>query len=71
MGKLLERVESTFTKYFTNGNHRNAMQVLRPLRKREKHRVTFLIGELYDASLLGCESRQCIESCIFYLDVYR
>ncbi|GLJ51931.1 hypothetical protein SUGI_1103450 [Cryptomeria japonica] len=44
VGKLLGRVESTFTKYFTNGNHRNAMQVLRPLRKREKHRVTFLIG---------------------------
>ncbi|KAF5754898.1 putative SPX domain-containing protein [Helianthus annuus] len=41
---LLDRVESTFSKYFANSNRREGMKVLRPKRKREKHRVTFFSG---------------------------
>ncbi|KAI3714292.1 hypothetical protein L1987_72889 [Smallanthus sonchifolius] len=41
---LLDRVESTFIKYFANSNHREGMKLLRPKRKREKHRVTFFSG---------------------------
>ncbi|KAK9052168.1 hypothetical protein SSX86_028796 [Deinandra increscens subsp. villosa] len=41
---LLDRVEGTFIKYFSNSNHREGMKLLRPKRKREKHRVTFFSG---------------------------
>ncbi|KAL8196464.1 hypothetical protein R6Q57_024759 [Mikania cordata] len=41
---LLDRVESTFIKYFAKSNHREGMKLLRPKRKREKHRVAFFSG---------------------------
>ncbi|XP_076890368.1 LOW QUALITY PROTEIN: phosphate transporter PHO1 homolog 10-like [Bidens hawaiensis] len=41
---LLDRVEDTFVKYFANSNHREGMKILRPKRKREKHRVAFFSG---------------------------
>ncbi|KAK1437725.1 hypothetical protein QVD17_03521 [Tagetes erecta] len=46
---LLDRVEGTFIKYFADSNHRKGMKLLRPKRKREKHRVTFFSG-----FFLGC-----------------
>ncbi|KAL6186139.1 hypothetical protein ACLB2K_042260 [Fragaria x ananassa] len=42
--KLIERVESTFIKHFSNSNRRKGMAVLRPKRKTERHRITFLMG---------------------------
>ncbi|XP_023731280.1 phosphate transporter PHO1 homolog 10 isoform X1 [Lactuca sativa] len=41
---LLDRVEGTFIKYFANSNRREGMKLLRPKRKKEKHRVTFFSG---------------------------
>lgn len=40
----MERVERVFVKHFANGNRRKGMKVLRPTVKRERHRVTFLLG---------------------------
>ncbi|EXC20014.1 Phosphate transporter PHO1-10-like protein [Morus notabilis] len=42
--ELLERVETTFIKNFSNSNHTEGMKSLRPKRRREKHRVTFVSG---------------------------
>ncbi|XP_034198545.1 phosphate transporter PHO1 homolog 3-like isoform X2 [Prunus dulcis] len=39
--KLMERVETTFIKYFSNSNRRKGMVVLRPKSKIERHRITF------------------------------
>ncbi|CAI9275886.1 unnamed protein product [Lactuca saligna] len=41
---LLDRVEGSFIKYFANSNRREGMKLLRPKRKKEKHRVTFFSG---------------------------
>lgn len=42
--KLMERVEATFIKHFSNGNHRKGMNTLRPKPKKERHRITFSMG---------------------------
>ncbi|KAL9352089.1 hypothetical protein Peur_054769 [Populus x canadensis] len=42
--KLMERVEATFIKHFSNSNRRNGMRVLRPKAKKERHRITFYMG---------------------------
>ncbi|MBA0837731.1 hypothetical protein Goarm_009867, partial [Gossypium armourianum] len=39
--KLLERVEATFIKHFSNANRTKGMNILRPKAKRDRHRVTF------------------------------
>ena len=44
--KLMERVEVTFIKHFSNANRTKGMNVLRPKAKRERHRITFSTGEL-------------------------
>ncbi|KAL5722924.1 hypothetical protein ACHQM5_006382 [Ranunculus cassubicifolius] len=44
VNKLIERVEATFIKHFANGNRSNGINILRPKPKRERHRVTFLLG---------------------------
>ncbi|KAL1101913.1 hypothetical protein V6Z11_D05G328900 [Gossypium hirsutum] len=44
--KLLERVEATFIKHFSNANRTKGMNILRPKAKRERHRVTFSTGFL-------------------------
>ncbi|KAM7487458.1 hypothetical protein LguiB_024942 [Lonicera macranthoides] len=41
---LLDGVEVTFIKYFSNCNRRAGMKLLRPKLKREKHRITFFSG---------------------------
>jgi hypothetical protein len=43
--KLMERVEATFIKHFSNSNRTKAMNILRPKAKRDKHRITFSTGE--------------------------
>ncbi|KAI7737772.1 hypothetical protein M8C21_013267, partial [Ambrosia artemisiifolia] len=62
---LLDRVESTFTKYFANSNHREGMKVLRPKRKREKHRV-FLAIFLCPFNILYKSSRLFLIRCLFH-----
>ncbi|XP_076925206.1 phosphate transporter PHO1 homolog 9-like [Bidens hawaiensis] len=42
--KLIERVESAFITHFANANRRQGMSDLRPKAKRDKHRITFLVG---------------------------
>ncbi|KAF8390163.1 hypothetical protein HHK36_024685 [Tetracentron sinense] len=42
--KLMERVEATFIKHFSNSNRSKGMNILRPKAKRERHRTTFLSG---------------------------
>lgn len=42
--RIMERVEATFVKHFSNGNRRIGMGSLRPKVKKEKHRITYLLG---------------------------
>ncbi|RZC73742.1 hypothetical protein C5167_049227 [Papaver somniferum] len=42
--RLMERVEATFIKHFTNANHSKGISILRPAAKRERHRTTFSLG---------------------------
>lgn len=42
--KLMERVETTFIKYFSNSNRRKGMVVLKPKTKIERHSITFAMG---------------------------
>ncbi|KAK9935103.1 hypothetical protein M0R45_022217 [Rubus argutus] len=42
--KLMDRVETTFIKHFSNSNRRKGMAVLRPKPKIERHRITFFLG---------------------------
>ncbi|XP_050203477.1 phosphate transporter PHO1 homolog 3-like isoform X2 [Mercurialis annua] len=42
--KVMERVEATFIKHFSNSNRSKGMSVLRPKAKRERHRTTFSMG---------------------------
>ncbi|XP_011017746.1 PREDICTED: phosphate transporter PHO1 homolog 3-like isoform X1 [Populus euphratica] len=42
--KLMERVEATFIKHFSNSNRSKGMRVLRPKAKKERHRTTFYMG---------------------------
>ncbi|KHN11629.1 phosphate transporter PHO1 homolog 9-like isoform X1 [Glycine soja] len=44
VNRLMERVEHAFIKHFANGNHRKGMNTLRPAVKKERHRITFLLG---------------------------
>ncbi|TXG56627.1 hypothetical protein EZV62_017940 [Acer yangbiense] len=42
--KLMERVEVTFVKHFSNANRTKGMNVLRPKAKRERHKISFSTG---------------------------
>ncbi|OVA12219.1 SPX [Macleaya cordata] len=42
--RLMERVEATFIKHFTNSNRSKGIRILRPKAKRERHRITFSLG---------------------------
>ncbi|KAG8366398.1 hypothetical protein BUALT_Bualt17G0075500 [Buddleja alternifolia] len=44
VSKLMERVEVTFIKHFSNSNRSKGMNMLRPKKKKELHRVTFSTG---------------------------
>ncbi|KAG2301657.1 hypothetical protein Bca4012_059897 [Brassica carinata] len=46
VNRLIERVEVTFIKHFTNANRTKGMNILRPKAKRERHRITFSTGFL-------------------------
>ncbi|PON96358.1 SPX domain containing protein [Trema orientale] len=49
--RLMERVEATYIKHFANGNRGKGMNTLRPKTKRERHRITFLLGFLSGCSI--------------------
>ncbi|KAK8655830.1 hypothetical protein V6N13_108396 [Hibiscus sabdariffa] len=42
--RLMERVETTFIKHFSNANRSMGMSILRPKAKLERHRTTFSTG---------------------------
>ncbi|KAI4318063.1 hypothetical protein L6164_025872 [Bauhinia variegata] len=42
--RLMDEVESIFTKHFANGNRKKAMKFLRPQQEKESHMVTFFVG---------------------------
>ncbi|XVE52793.1 hypothetical protein DITRI_Ditri02bG0152500 [Diplodiscus trichospermus] len=42
--KLMQRVEATFIKHFSNSNHSKGMNKLRPKIKKERHRISFCTG---------------------------
>ncbi|KAF6166968.1 hypothetical protein GIB67_030661 [Kingdonia uniflora] len=42
--RLIERVEATFIKHFSNANRRKGMSMLRPKVKQERLRITFFLG---------------------------
>ena len=46
VNRLVERVEAAFIKYFSNSNRSKGMNMLRPKAKKERHRVTFSIGNI-------------------------
>nr|DAD37052.1 TPA_asm: hypothetical protein HUJ06_007693 [Nelumbo nucifera] len=56
---LLERVEGTFIKYFSNSNPRKGLKSLRPKARREKHRITFFSG-----FLSGCTLALVVALCL-------
>ncbi|KAF3966063.1 hypothetical protein CMV_009798 [Castanea mollissima] len=49
--KLMERVEATFIKHFSNSNRTDGMKILRPQAIRERHRITFSTGFLAGCSV--------------------
>ncbi|KAL7091365.1 hypothetical protein ACP275_12G100900 [Erythranthe tilingii] len=49
VSKVMERVESTFIKHFSNANRSKGMNILRPQKRMERHRITFSAG-----FLVGC-----------------
>ncbi|XP_075658491.1 phosphate transporter PHO1 homolog 3-like isoform X1 [Castanea sativa] len=51
IAKLMERVEVTFIKHFSNSNHTKGMKILRPQAMRETHRTTFSTGFLAGCSV--------------------
>ncbi|XP_031262390.1 phosphate transporter PHO1 homolog 3-like isoform X7 [Pistacia vera] len=44
VSKLMERVEATFIKHFSNSNRSKGMNILRPKAKKERHGTTFYMG---------------------------
>ncbi|XP_073129980.1 phosphate transporter PHO1 homolog 9-like [Henckelia pumila] len=51
VNKLIDRVEATFIKHFSNENRRTGMKHLKPKNKMERHRITFVLGILTGCSL--------------------
>ncbi|KAL1536971.1 phosphate transporter PHO1 3-like [Salvia divinorum] len=51
VSKLLERVEVTFIKHFSNSTRSKGMNILRPKRKRETHKITFSMGFLFGCTV--------------------
>ncbi|XP_043724343.1 phosphate transporter PHO1 homolog 3 isoform X2 [Telopea speciosissima] len=49
--RLVEKVEATFIKHFSNGNRRKGMNTLRPKAIKKKHRITFFLGFLFGCSI--------------------
>ncbi|XP_057777186.1 phosphate transporter PHO1 homolog 10-like isoform X3 [Salvia miltiorrhiza] len=75
---LMERVEAVFIKNFLNSNRQEGMKLLRPIRKIERHRITFCSGffsgctvALIVAVILLIEDRKLmqIKSATLYIEI--
>ncbi|XP_047306966.1 phosphate transporter PHO1 homolog 7-like [Impatiens glandulifera] len=51
LNKLVERVEDVYSKHFAKSNRKKARNVLRPKARRERHRVTFIMGFLFGCAI--------------------
>ncbi|KAH7858067.1 hypothetical protein Vadar_019627 [Vaccinium darrowii] len=49
--KLMDRVEATFIKHFSNSNRRKGMNILRPKVRIERHRTTFSLGFMFGCTV--------------------
>ncbi|KAH7858539.1 hypothetical protein Vadar_025108 [Vaccinium darrowii] len=49
--KLMDRVEATFIKHFSNSNRGKGMNILRPKVKIERHRITFSLGFMFGCTV--------------------
>lgn len=49
--RLMDEVESIFTKHFANNDRKKAMKFLRPQQNKESHMVTFFVGKKLSLSL--------------------
>lgn len=49
--KLMDRVEATFIKHFSNSNRGKGMNVLRPKVRIERHRTTFSLGFMFGCTV--------------------
>lgn len=61
--KMMDGLERKFTEVFTNGNHKRAMALLRPVRQTASHQVTYFLG-----LFTGC-SFACLVAFFVLLDV--
>lgn len=44
--KLMDEVESIFTKHFASNDKKKAMKFLRPQQNKDSHMLTFFVGNL-------------------------
>ncbi|CAI0394441.1 unnamed protein product [Linum tenue] len=64
--RLMERVEATFIKHFSNANRSKGMSILRPKAKRERHRTTFTMGFFSGCAAAQELTKQCLSVCSFF-----
>ncbi|KAI9111631.1 hypothetical protein K1719_017321 [Acacia pycnantha] len=57
--RLMERVEKTFIKHFSNSNRNYGLNLLRPKPSRARHRITFSTG-----FLAGCTAALVLALCL-------
>ncbi|XP_054810058.1 phosphate transporter PHO1 homolog 3-like [Prosopis cineraria] len=57
--RLIERVEKTFIKHFSNSNRNNGLNLLQPKPKRARHGITFSVG-----FYAGCTAALVIALCL-------
>lgn len=50
--RLMDEVESVFTKHFANNDRKKAMKFLRPHQQKDSHVVTFFVGNILFSSVL-------------------
>ncbi|KAJ0247578.1 Phosphate transporter PHO1 7 [Hirschfeldia incana] len=60
INKLMVRVESIFVEHFASSNRRKGMNLLRPIVKKERHRITFSTG-----FFVGCSVSLVIALVLF------
>eukprot|EP00250_Pteridium_aquilinum_P016536 c23147_g2_i1 orf=256-2580(+) len=61
--KMMDGLEKKFTEVFTDGNHKRAMALLKPVRQTASHKVTYFLG-----LFTGC-SFACLVAFFVLLDV--
>lgn len=49
--RLMDEVESAFTKHFANNDRKKAMKFLRPHQQKDSHMVTFFVGIILFSSV--------------------